>query len=726
MATKTVTTNPIFRGILAGIGLRLIVHCGLDVRTSEHVIAWLCGINKQDAALITPDVPRALQVLDGFGWKHKAKPLGTMRLLTFANGPRIWMLERAEDLPDNVETFCVLSAHEVPRLQRLPKTGIIAGELPQRGHWFQELQARHEGAVLRIRLADAEKAYSHLVGKADPQHPDFRRRMLLEDAPPRRSKFGGFAKARLRIATMKGGTFLSKSQQEEADRQLGKGWEKRSDGRPVVTFEASPLQRRIRAHLRVAESRGFKDIIVIKPRRAGATSLFQALAYQSAVELPSYPVIQLAHTLGATQRMFRAASLFHQHDPYRPKLTTDSQTQLAFSNGSSWGIGTASGQGVSRGDGVRLFILSEFAHYCAGPNQARDVDSLMAGILAAAQGGRIIRETTPEGRNHAAQVYFDAKTGKSGTFPIFLRWFDDPGNRCAEGDYSPEEIAQSLTDEELDLVKRHGLTPAQIAWRRVNKRAFKHLFLQEYPEDDQTCFITKGLRYFDSQQIIGLRAVLMLRPKAIIVPIPGGEIVRIEKPQPGVQYCGGSDTSEGLPGRDPNGIGIIRRDTGKMVAWAHGLFSIEQQGDLAVQLGSEYNYALLGVERDNHGHAVLKRIVSRGVDLYAKPHYAGGRLFAFNGKPGDRKSWRLGWTTNEQTRAEMLDLLGSIVTDATADHITDLGFLEECLTFGLQSTGRYEHDAGCHDDRVMKWAIAYMMRKYTQGSGLRLEEVSYS
>ncbi len=40
----------------------------------------------------------------------------------------------------------------------------------------------------------------------------------------------------------------------------------------------------------------------------------------------------------------------------------------------------------------------------------------------------------------------------------------------------------------------------------------------------------------------------------------------------------------------------------------------------------------------------------------------------------------------------------------------DRFFLSECMTFRMQHDGKFGADPGCHDDAVVKWAIANQMR----------------
>ena len=117
-----------------------------------------------------------------------------------------------------------------------------------------------------------------------------------------------------------------------------------------------------------------------------------------------------------------------------------------------------------------------------------------------------------------------------------------------------------------------------------------------------------------------------------------------------------------------------------------------------------YNNALLAVERENHGHAVLQKVQELG---YRKPHWRGGVLYYFQ-KGRDLKASRAGWSTNAISRPVMLDNLADAMGDGSLK-INDRAFVDECLSFRRQANGKFEADSGAHDDTVMKWAIAWQM-----------------
>ncbi len=135
------------------------------------------------------------------------------------------------------------------------------------------------------------------------------------------------------------------------------------------------------------------------------------------------------------------------------------------------------------------------------------------------------------------------------------------------------------------------------------------------------------------------------------------------------------------------------------VAAAHGQFKPDRLANMICEGSHRFNDALMGIERENHGHAVIQKVRELGK---GKSHLNGGDLFHF-------QKDRPGWSTNEQTRPIMLDKLSESLTDGFMQ-CNDRDFLGECLTFKLQTSGKFEADPGCYDDTVVKWAIAWQMR----------------
>lgn len=728
MTSQTVNVQlpRFFVGFTKVRGNRAFQHARLDCRILETFTALAFQAlmkGRNNVVLVTSGNAARIRFLLG-SWfneaKEKPKRFSTVmdkaKFNCFTlNGSDLWLVDTRELYSDDLP----FKASEIGEVYSIGSEGCktdlsilfedarltLSGELANRNDWFFAYCLREDVTTFKADDEEIVTAFPDQEGKGLPKNdPYFERVMKLKDVEPRfgASSFLTFSKRRLHIRTDKPIDFLTQRQQDQAKDQYGV---------PIVSFDSTKLQRRYLAQKRLAVAKGHKPwYLLLKYRRGGFTSIEQGISYQFAATYPRSQLISVAHTNEATKRIFRIASLFHEKDPLAPKRVSNSLTSLEFNNGSYFFIGTAGGLGVSRGDTLQRVHGSEVAKWLRGPNQLEKVQDLGAGLFGAASNGEVVLETTPNGREWFCLEYELAKRGQSEFYPIFLRWFDDPLNRALPGTFNVEEILDTLSDEEKMLVELHGLTIDQLAFRRSAKRVYKQLFPQEMPEDDVTCFLTSGISYFDTDVVLGIMERLEpIKFKLELMKLhhPGGYEIRWEKPKPGEIYVAGCDTSEGLPGCDNSGVGILNKRTGKQVAALHGLFNPRTLADHAVRMCKAYNNALLGVERENHGHAVIQRVVDVG---YSRPHFRGGPLYYFH-QGGTLKNSRAGWSTNPQSRPLMLDELASKVEDDPLA-IRDLDFCEEMLSFRLQSNGKFEADTGAHDDTVMKWAIAEQMRKY--------------
>jgi hypothetical protein len=629
---------------------------------------------------------------------------------TFNNGCTIWFFHpkdvNLDDLPfiGLLHRCVICDAHALSQttfdlLDKNSEFTVCAGNKTSRDHWLYRFNHREDVSLYSFpasaivgqfpdqkdELTRLRKSYS-----SDEQ----RRYLNLEDIEIKHSNFARFARTRLWIKTDRDVRSLHPEQQKHA---------KDTEGTPIVPYYLTPLNKRYLAMKRLAVKQGKKKrYLLLKYRRGGFTTLEQAMSYNQCTEFPYSQCITLAHTHKSTQRIFRIAKLYHERDPRRLALASDSKSELEFAdNGSVFFIGTAGGHGVSRGDTIQRAHGSEVAKWCPGPDQKENVEDIVAGLLGAASHGEVILETTPDGFEWFANTYQDAKKSLNDWVPLFLPWFVDPVNvvyNC-----NVEEIRDTFTEEEKKFTEKvfrdwhMTISPQQIAFRRSKKREYGRLFRQEFPEDDITCFIVSGDPFFNVELIMDMLDSI---PEWQHTHLPGGYRIRFKEPIAGRKYVCGTDTSEGLPSSDPNGFGILDKESGEQVCTVHGRFPFNQLAVLAVEECLYYNRALLGIERNNHGHAVLQRVVELG---YKKPHYVGGPLFHFDKD-------RPGWDTNSATRPVLIDELSEAVEQKFME-VRDREFLSECLTFKKQANGKYEADTGCHDDIVIKWGIAWQMRK---------------
>ena len=129
-----------------------------------------------------------------------------------------------------------------------------------------------------------------------------------------------------------------------------------------------------------------------------------------------------------------------------------------------------------------------------------DLTRIMSGAMqAVSPDGYIFLESTPNGATGMFYQEVQKAINGDGEFMLhFYAWFMfdeyrvalEPGETL---DYTPEEQA---------LVDKHALAPEQIKWRRRKMREpeMDVKFIQEYPEDPYTCFLTSGDSAFPGVQ----------------------------------------------------------------------------------------------------------------------------------------------------------------------------------------------------------------------------------
>lgn len=546
---------------------------------------------------------------------------------------------------------------------------------PPPGTWLHDMLA--SAVVHRITAADALAAGAtteeHLARVRATMTPttyarEYEGQYVSTTEPPQR--FNVFARTRLKIRD-KGGT--------------------------IVPFKLRSIQRTYAAIKAIKRkemaARGLPlRIALLKYRRGGFTTFEQGESYQLTSRRENMQAVTLAHTAKATAQIFRIAQLYYKMDERRPKLKgVGNAHRLEFPElNSQFFIGTASSSGEGRGDTLQRVHGSEVSKWGKGPRRREFVSDLVAGLTEAASHGEVVLETTANGREWFYDTYTAAKNRQNDFTPVFLPWYWDPTYRMDATSFDPAEIRDTLQEDEIELMERHRLALSQIAWRRNKKRALRGLFLQEYPEDDLSCWLTEGLCFFDVGSLLDLMEAL---PEYPTTEVPSGYVVEWEQPIPGEEYVAGSDTSEGVPGSDPNGTGILHRRTGRQVAALHGVFTPAELAVHSARLCRKYNEAFWGIERNNHGHAVLVHVTNGD-----SPAYYHNLYYHDDG--------RAGWVTSPKTRPAMLSDLKEAVEEGYME-IRDRQFLDECRGFVKQRNGKY---SGTPDDAVLKWAIAWQMR----------------
>lgn len=242
--------------------------------------------------------------------------------------------------------------------------------------------------------------------------------------------------------------------------------------------------------------------LILKARQLGFSTLIQGEMFRKTVT-STQTTITLAHDAETTQKLRRMADRFYENckfndlQPARKYANATLATYPEFDSTAT--IATAGNVETGRGDTYTMMHGSEVAFW-------KDAEKIVAGAM---QGGspNVILESTPNG----AQGFFydkcmEALAGNSIWTIHFYSWWWDDNYRIITDDVI------TYTDEEAALVAKHNLDQAQIKWRREKIRELGRLFIQEYPEDPITCFLTSGNSYFGD-----LSGVFTAPPNAVYI-----------------------------------------------------------------------------------------------------------------------------------------------------------------------------------------------------------------
>jgi len=182
-------------------------------------------------------------------------------------------------------------------------------------------------------------------------------------------------------------------------------------------------------------------------------------------------------------------------------------------------------------------------------------------------------------------------------------------------------------------------------------------------------------------------------------------------PVASLYYVVGSDVAEG---EDDASTAYVMDNRNNLVAIWWGRMDPDLFGRELWNIGMYYNSALMGVERNNHGHTTLARLRDlQYPNLYKfkrdkRKKDEHGRMFAHKTV--------YGWETTKKTKPEMIDKLYKDIRDMRIE-IPDFHTIKELGEYIRDEDG--EMSGQGLDDRVMGLAIANMLRKKLPSSGKR-------
>lgn len=508
----------------------------------------------------------------------------------------------------------------------------------------------------------------------------------------------------------------------------------RTDRAKHLPLRWTPSQRFLLRELRRAEAICAEKhvpvrTIEIKPRRAKWTTTHLARMVARGVTEPLVQLRYLAKTADDRPRQFASARYMYDHlDPrvQPPLLSPEAQSEMQWPTlGSMLDSATASSPRSGRGLGYAEQLLDEMAHV---DSTREEQELLWAAMDPSSRYGAIWKLSTPNGLDNLfADHAHEALRGERDDVVIFMpHWFDEECRTLGLSDAECREVLETETHEESEALARfHGKYRAhnivisgreraeRLHWRRARKRGSR-LFLQEYPEDIETCWLSLGQMFFDPDSLAHQAAIA--RPP-IRTALNGALQVFVEPvvrdPVTGDphDYIVATDTSMGLRDGDPAMSLVLDFDTGEFVAGLKIRAAPQLMAELSIRnLCVPYNTALWAPEVGVEGTGRIALTHVRNTLGYS-------RIYRWT-PPRDRTHAHAvreyGFPTNSQTRPVMLDDL-RVALDDRAVQVNDLRALADFRRFKLRhvnGSDRYEAERGANDEGVVCAAIAWYVRKY--------------
>jgi len=420
-------------------------------------------------------------------------------------------------------------------------------------------------------------------------------------------------------------------------------------------------------------------LVILKARQLGISWLVVAYGTWLITFHPRRYVLLFSYReLEAMELLDRARHII-RHLPkwMRPELAKDSELQMETARGSRIRAFPTSGS-EGRTYAAALAIIDE-----AG--LVRNLSALITALEPVTEGGgKLVVLGTAKGIGDYFTLIQMIRAGSLAAWRfVFMPWFSRPDR------------------------------PANWREQQLEKSTKKWQVYQEHPETPDEAFQMGHHPRFEVDQLKGLmkrtRQPLPLRRDKDNVPadlwpvLQAGALKVWRRPRPGKWYLVASDTAEGIPERNRCTAVVMDQRAGLAVAELAGWWPDHEFAHLLAVLGQWYGIAVLAVERNNHGHAVIANLVN--VEEYP------GTLYRMK-EPGQQRTRKRGWATTTRTRPLLFDAMEAALMDEGRRWYS-AGFLGECLTCAIDESGRVGAPdiEGVYDDLLFAYMIAEVVRQ---------------
>lgn len=540
----------------------------------------------------------------------------------------------------------------------------------------------------------------------------------------------------------------------------------------IVPFVPNEPQRALIDYvlLCISEKRPVK-VIILKARQMGFSTAVEALCYWWTSTNFNINSVIIGNDEKSSLNLYRMFRRYFDNTNilFKPSVRYNTKSDLTFEKfdetgkqiglGSAIKIETAKNKSAGRSDTVNFLHASELGAWENGEDLVASLMQTVPDAEVMDKPSMVFLESTAEGRgNYFHKEYVAAVSKKNNYQPLFAPWWILD---TYERDATFEDLGQ-LNDYEsflVELMKKghetlgHKFTikedsiPRKIAYYRRKAKDFAatpERLPQEYPSTWEEAFIASGKNVFNplalqemekdaaSLEDVDYYKITPLEDR----PYEEFELEKVqfepnetpddftykaplkiwEKSQPYKEYVIGADVAEGLKGGDFSVATVVDVSTMAVVARWRGHCDPDKFGEILGALGTYYNYALIGVEVNNHGLTTVQKLR----DTFYTNLYKRDRGYD---EEWETPTVNLGWKTDMRTKRLMIDDLIKLVRERVIKD-KDIVFINEAFSYVRDERGRMNAEEGSHDDVVMSTAIAYQLFPWGDNDISNLKVVS--
>ncbi len=429
-----------------------------------------------------------------------------------------------------------------------------------------------------------------------------------------------------------------------------------------------------------------EDLIVcLKARQIGMTTATVGYATWDALFHANHPWLLVSKNEGGAKKMLERAMYGYDRMPAwlkkrLPAITSRTQTVVEFDNGSKIEA-VPSVSSTGRGDSVYGVILDEFAFMEYG-------NEVFAALEPLVYGKMIVISTANGMGDRFHEIWLESEKEDSPWAGIFYAWDVVPAR-----------------DE--DWYNR----------KKLSFRGQEWYFYQEYPANAEEAFAKSGRTVFG----VDVLSYLPFEDPSSFYEWDGdGGFAETNEPSPFAvrvweapfverheehnyviqqpNYVIGVDVAEGLEHGDYTVVTVWDANHDVMVASFQAHFPLEDLDEFLYDLGQWYYWALLVVERNNQGIAVLV-----GLQRMRYPRMYRSASLA---RRQTKRSLDIGWVTSKQSKPKLItDFIAALRQQELVMY--DRAFYNESQTFVMDGKGGYAATPGKHDDFIMATLIGW-------------------